>query len=277
MKAVVALFTLFRPLNLLLGASAVLISSAILESMGNFHTVIKAILVVVFLNAAANAFNDHRDLETDRINRRNRPLPLGKISPRTALASSLVLFGMGIVVSAFINPAAFFIATLIATPLMIAYSLWLKGWPLVGNIVVSVIIGLTFVFAGAAFGNVGGMFTAALLAFGLTMVREIIKDIADKEGDKAANLNTFPARFGIQTSIRLAIFLIFFLAVGVVIPYWYGAYGKLYLIVLALGIEIPLLFIVFFLMIFPSIRTCKISSQILKGCIVAGLLAIYLG
>lgn len=234
-------------------------------------------MTVVTLNAAANAFNDYIDLDIDRINRSNRPLPRGIISPRIALWSSLVLFGIGIGISAFINQPAFIIVALIATPLMVAYSLWLKGTPLIGNLVVSFILGLAFIFAGAAFGHLWGMLTPAFLAFGFTLIRELVKDIADFKGDRATNLKTFPVRFGIGTSIRLTIVLIILLCIGVLIPYWYGIYGKLYLVVLALGIEIPLLFIVFSFMYSPSIRTCKLSSQLLKACIFSGLLAVYLG
>ena len=192
MTFLLALLQLFRPINLILGTLAVLVSSAIIGSISETGLLIKTILVVVTLNAAANAFNDYIDLETDRINRQKRPLPLGKISRRTAFWSSLILFGMGIVVSSFITLPAFMIATFIATPLMVSYSLWLKGLPLVGNVVVSFILGLTFIFAGASFEQPWGMLTPACLAFGFTLIRELVKDIADIEGDKAINLKTFP-------------------------------------------------------------------------------------
>lgn len=277
MKSVISLVILFRPVNLLLGTLTVLISAAILDSLDQTATIVKAIITVVALNAAANAFNDVRDLETDRINRAGRPLPRGTVSPRTALGSSVILFATGAGVSFFLPPAAFAVATLAAVPLMVTYSLWLKGWPLIGNVTIAVILGLTFVFAGAALGDPWPLLVPALLAFGFTLIRELIKDMADMEGDRAAKLKTFPVRYGLTPSIRLALVFILLLCLGALLPYWMGIYTVRYLIVLVLGIEFPLFLIVFLLMKFPSMRTCRISSQILKGCIFAGLLAVYIG
>ena len=248
-----------------------------MKSLDQTPLLVKAVFVVVALNAAANAFNDYRDLDADRINRQDRPLPQGKIPPQMALWSAVVLFGIGILISGSINQTAFVIATFIATPLMVAYSLWMKGWPLIGNAIVALILGLAFIFTGAAFGNARGMLIPALLAFGFTLIRELVKDIADIEGDEAVSLQTFPIRFGVDKSVILVIAFIVALSIGTLLPFWLGIYGKPYLIVLTLGIELPLLFIVFLLVKSPSIATCKTSSQILKACIFAGLLAIYVG
>jgi len=130
---------LFRPLNLLLGALAIVISSSILEVEVPF-IILQTVFVVIILNAAANPFNDYMDSETDKINRPDRPIPKGAISKMTALIAAILLFVAGITLSAFLNSDAFIIASLITVPLMIAYSLWFKGWPLFGNIVVALIL-----------------------------------------------------------------------------------------------------------------------------------------
>ena len=175
------LLQLFRPLNLLLGAISIVISASILE-VENPLIILQTALVVVFLNAAANAFNDYMDFEADTINRPNRPLPKEKISKKFAIIATILLFVTGITLSAFLNRDAFIIVSLITVPLMIAYSLWFKGWPLIGNIVVSLILGLAFIFAGVAFDNPWGLIVPALLAFGFTLLRELVKDIADNIG-----------------------------------------------------------------------------------------------
>ncbi|MFQ6615720.1 MAG: geranylgeranylglycerol-phosphate geranylgeranyltransferase [Fidelibacterota bacterium] len=277
MRSLISLLVLFRPLNLLLATLTVLVSAAVLDALNQTGSILKAVLTVVTLNAAANAFNDVRDLETDRINRTRRPLPRGTVSPGTALGSSVVLFLTGAAVSVFLPPSAFVIALFGAIPLMVAYSMWFKGWPLVGNITIAVILGLTFIFSGAALGKPLGMLVPALLAFGFTLIRELIKDMADLEGDRLAGLRTFPVRFGLVPSVRLAVVFICILCLGALVPYWVGIYGYGYLTVLVFGIEIPLLFIVFLLMKSSAVGTCRVSSQILKGCIFAGLLAVYLG
>jgi len=272
-----SLVKIFRPINLLLGMLTVIISAAILETLDQTPVLMMTILTVVTLNAAANAFNDYMDFETDRINRPNRPLPKGTISTTTALMAAILLFIAGIMVSAFLNREAFIIASLIAVPLMIAYSLWLKGWPLVGNIVISLILGLTFIFAGSAFGNLWGLIVPALLAFGFTFLRELVKDIADLEGDLSAGMHTFPVVAGMKNAVTLVIILTFIIGGGVLVPYWMNLYEMNYLIILIFGIEFPLVYVLLTLVKSPTITNCKRISQVLKACIFAGLLAVYLG
>ena len=74
-----------RPINIMVAASASLMSAYILE---NFHySIIKlyTLLVVVFYTGAANAFNDYCDYEIDLINRPNRPLSRGLLNSNEAL------------------------------------------------------------------------------------------------------------------------------------------------------------------------------------------------
>ncbi len=277
MNKVLSIFKMSRPINLFLGMLTVLISAAILEVLDQTPVLMMTIFTVVTLNAAANAFNDYMDFETDRINRPNRPLPKGTISKTTALAAAILLFIAGIGVSAFLNREAFIIASLIAVPLMITYSLWLKGWPLIGNVVISLILGLTFIFAGTAFGNLWGLIVPALLAFGFTFLRELVKDIADLEGDLTAGLHTFPVVAGMKNAVTLVMILTIFIGVGVLVPYWMDLYGMKYLIILIFGIEFPLFYVLLTLVKSPTITNCKRISQVLKACIFAGLLAVYLG
>ena len=69
MKTIIAHIRLFRPLNLLTGAFAVYVSSAILRSLYQTSELTFAILTVVGYNAAANSLNDFIDLKIDQVNR----------------------------------------------------------------------------------------------------------------------------------------------------------------------------------------------------------------
>ncbi len=85
MKTIIAHIRLFRPLNLLTGAFAVYVSSAILRSLYQTSELTFAILTVVGYNAAANSLNDFIDLKIDQVNRPNRPLTTGLVKRNTAL------------------------------------------------------------------------------------------------------------------------------------------------------------------------------------------------
>ena len=179
---------------------------------------------------------------------------------------------------AFTLPAtATFIAVAIALPTMIFYSTWFKGMPLVGNFIIAMILGLTFLFAGAALGNIVTMITPALLAFGLTITRELIKDISDVEGDSKAKLKTFPIVVGIKKAWILATIFAVLLGIGAIIPYKIGMYNYWYIIFVIFGVEIPLAITVFLAMKFPTIISAGRVAKLLKFSTIAGVFAVWLG
>jgi len=226
---------------------------------------------------AANALNDVVDYEIDKINRPMRPLPSGFVKKRTALFISILLFSMGILACLELSEAAKVIGIVIAMPFMVLYSKYLKGMPLIGNMIVAFILGLSFLFCGAAFNNMSPMWIPMILAFGLTLVRELVKDIADMEGDQSVGLKTFPITAGIEKSIQLSIFLSACIGMGAFIPYLYGTYGIWYGILLILGVEIPLGVVVVSLLNNPGISSATHGARILKFSTLIGLIAIYAG
>lgn len=277
MKKFKAYIKILRPLNLMIGAFAVVITASILNSLHMVFNWVTALVVVVLCNGAANALNDYFDLETDKINRPNRPLVTGALLPRHALTYSIILFCTGILLSFALPYQATIIAILIALPLMTLYNVWFKRIPLLGNFVIAFVLGITFLFAGAALNNINAMYILAILAVGLTMVRELIKDIADYEGDKKANISTYPVVFGVRKAWVVVALLAIMIGGGAIIPYQMGAFNNIYLAILILGIEIPLAISVFFAMKFPTIDKAKKMAVLLKFSTLMGVFAFWLG
>ena len=116
-----------------------------------------------------------------------------------------------------------------------------------------------------------------MLAFGLTLVREIVKDIADIEGDRSVGLRTFPIATSIDRTIKLIIFLSVCIGVGSFLPYMNGTYGIWYGILLILGVEIPMCVVVVLLLNNPGISSAIHGARILKFSTLLGLIAIYAG
>jgi geranylgeranylglycerol-phosphate geranylgeranyltransferase len=268
---------LLRPLNVFTSGLAMVIGSGILGTLNNTGTLLLVMAVVMCFAGAANALNDVVDYEIDKINRPMRPLPSGFVKKRTALFISILLFSMGTLACLELSEAAKVIGIVIAMPFMVLYSKYLKGMPLIGNMIVAFVLGLSFLFCGAAFNNMSPMWIPMILAFGLTLVRELVKDIADMEGDQSAGLKTFPITAGIEKSIQLSIFLSACIGVGAFIPYLYGTYGIWYGILLILGVEIPLGVVVVSLLNNPGISSATHGARILKFSTLIGLIAIYAG
>jgi geranylgeranylglycerol-phosphate geranylgeranyltransferase len=268
---------LLRPLNVFTSGLAMVIGSGILGTLNNTGTLLLVMAVVMCFAGAANALNDVVDYEIDKINRPMRPLPSGFVKKRTALFISILLFSMGTLACLELSEAAKVIGIVIAMPFMVLYSKYLKGMPLIGNMIVAFILGLSFLFCGAAFNNMSPMWIPMILAFGLTLVRELVKDIADMEGDQSVGLKTFPITAGIEKSIQLSIFLSACIGMGAFIPYLYGTYGIWYGILLILGVEIPLGVVVVSLLNNPGISSATHGARILKFSTLIGLIAIYAG
>ena len=268
---------LLRPLNVFTSGLAMVIGSGILGTLNDTGTLLLVMAVVMCFAGAANALNDVVDYEIDKINRPMRPLPSGFVKKRTALFISILLFSMGTLACLELSEAAKVIGIVIAMPFMVLYSKYLKGMPLIGNMIVAFILGLSFLFCGAAFNNMSPMWIPMILAFGLTLVRELEKDIADMEGDQSVGLKTFPITAGIEKSIQLSIFLSACIGMGAFIPYLYGTYGIWYGILLILGVEIPLGVVVVSLLNNPGISSATHGARILKFSTLIGLIAIYAG
>jgi geranylgeranylglycerol-phosphate geranylgeranyltransferase len=276
MKIALATIKMLRPINLVLGSLAVLISAALMPRWPQLSVLTYALITVITFNAAANALNDFFDYPIDLVNRPDRPLASGILPRNAGWVVALVLFVAGSLSASLLPNEARNIAVFVALPAMVLYTPIFKGLPLAGNLVVAVILGLAFLFAGAAFGYLELMWAPAGLAFGYTLVREIVKDIEDVEGDRQVGVGTCAVRWGVPACIILAVSLTLVLMFGCLLPYILGVYGTTYLVAVVIGVEFPLLYTIIYLVNHPSPRGCGWVAKVLKVDIFAGLLAIYL-
>jgi geranylgeranylglycerol-phosphate geranylgeranyltransferase len=95
--------------------------------------IIYVALVVCLVTGAGNAINDYYDIEIDRINKPERPIPSGRISKSKALYFSILLFASGTVIAFFINTICGVIA-LFNSLLLVYYAATLKRTVLIGNL-----------------------------------------------------------------------------------------------------------------------------------------------
>ena len=252
----------------------VLVSISIGTKLYN-ENLLYGLFVISFFTGGANVINDSLDYKTDIINNPKRPIPKGEISSFKAMAFSIYLFLAGIGFSLFLNQNSIFVSVFIGLPLIIFYSFYFKNTPIYGNIVVSLIISLAFIFIGSLNNNYKLIIPISLLGFSFTFVRELIKDVADYEGDKNSNINTFPVIYGIKLSIKIIVILLILLIFGILSPYFFGIFSIRYLLITLFGISIPLFFIIILLINSPTSKTCEISSKLIKLLFLVGLIAIY--
>ena len=197
-------------------------------------------LATVCLTAAGYVINDYFDTRTDLVNRPQSVIVGRKLSRRTAilLHSFLNLIGvlLGTIVSFKIGKPVFSLLFLLVAGLLWFYSTTYKRQFLIGNLIVAILTAvvplITLLFElprlysvywhmltnfeiklGIITYWVGGY---ALFAFLLTLVREIIKDIEDFEGDQVFGRNTIPVFLGKKTAKIIAASLLLFTLIALV-------------------------------------------------------------
>ena len=269
--------SILRPLNLLQATLAVVLTTAFLGEMEQVRTLILLILSVIAINGAGNVINDIYDLDIDRVNRPQRPLPAGLISTSTARMYTMILFGLGLLFSWLISVNTFIIAGPVSIPILVAYSARLKKQPLVGNIAVSFMLGLAFIYVGSAFGKIDNTLVMAALAFGFTLIREIIKDLEDMDGDARDGARTLPLVWGESKTLYLALFLMVIFSFLDTLPYIFGVYNHVYLWMVLLGINLPLIVLAISLWKHPDKKNYARVQLFLKLDIFVGLAALYFG
>ncbi len=226
---------LLRPINCVMGALAVILAGIIVRGYGFVNyplPTLFGVLTVFFALGGGNVLNDYFDREIDLINHPDRPIPAGKVSPHTALFYGLSLFVLALALAVFINLLALFI-TIIAEVMMLLYEIYLKRMGLAGNVTISFLVGLLFVFGGAIYGNIALTSIFALMAFSSNLGREIVKDIEDMEGD--INRVTLPKKIGRRWASVSALFF-FILAISFSpFPYLLLQFGIYYLAVVLIS------------------------------------------
>ncbi len=220
-------YKLSRPINALAGCTAVFLSGYVAGATSWWPIIIAAVTVLL-ITVSTNAWNDYIDIEIDRINKPERPLPAGLISTRGALTFSIVGSALSLVTAAFINHPAFLIA-LGSNVLLYIYSRKLKCTVLLGNAAVATIIALCFIFGGVAADNVQPTLMLAVTVFFAIMGREILKTMADYKGDLQQNCGTIAAVWGKKIAgVFVAIFL-GITAAAMLLTYFSERYSPVYL------------------------------------------------
>lgn len=201
-------FTLFPPLLGMLSGAAAAIGAGVvvIPHAQAWLYVILGALMASALNAASNVLNQVCDLELDRINKPERPLPRGEIPIAAARTFALALYALSVALAFVIIPArwpelgiivaltAFLTWAYSAPPLRLRSSWWLaplviaipRGWLLK----VAGWATLAPVTGDAEPWILGGLFFLFILGCAPT------KDFSDMEGDRRGGCDSLPLHFG---------------------------------------------------------------------------------
>jgi 4-hydroxybenzoate polyprenyltransferase len=152
--------------NVLTGCALGIAVSA--PSEWNMLIILGVCIAIACFYCAGMALNDLADIAIDRVERPSRPIPSGRVSPRSAATFIAILFGIGLIILSLISLPALLMGGILVS-LIIAYDLIHALTPL-SVILMGACRGTVYVTAAAAMSwpmdwRVLGVFAAALTIY----------------------------------------------------------------------------------------------------------------
>jgi 4-hydroxybenzoate polyprenyltransferase len=229
------------------------------------------VLSTVLIAAAGYIINDYYDVKIDTINKPKRVVIGRMLRRRMAMISHSVLNALGLAIGLYLGKAVLFF-NFIAIFLLWLYSNQLKRLPFIGNVVVALLTSASlFILAVYYQQNQQFVYTYAVFAFFISLIREIIKDMEDVKGDASFGCQTLPIVWGMRrTKVLLYILMALFLVVVFSMakhlhPYMIGHFILL--------VFLPLVWLIFRLMKADTRREYNYMSGLCKFIMLSGILS----
>lgn len=239
----------------------------------NIHGLYFILLIIasVFIAAAGYIINDYFDINIDSINKPQKLIVDKVFNRRWVLAWHLILSFTGIGIGFYIDRKTGVMmlgfTNIICALLLFFYSISLKKKLLIGNIVIAILTAwvvlvitwcesrfyinalrnevpidlnkitrLTFLYAG--------------FAFVISLIREVVKDMEDIEGDRRYGCKTMPIVWGINASkVFIAVWLLVLIAALIIVQiyaiqlkWWFSIGYTVVLVILPLVLIIRKLY-----------------------------------
>lgn len=263
----------------------ILSTSGLLSSVSGFNFFL-LVFSTVLIAAGGYIINDVNDFQIDTLNKPAQVMAVKLFDKKWCLKMHLLLSGTGVVIGCYLSffrqiPNVWMI-NLLSTGLLWIYSSRIKKIIVAGNFVVSFLSALSLIIILLADKNAYSEIVIRKLicgytvfAFVITMVREVIKDMEDSEGDKAFDRNTIPVVLGNLFSKYLSAFLVLVILFSIaMIQYYQKQWDDMVSFIYVVAfIEIPLAALLFLL---PRSKEKKDFSQmslLTKGIMFTGVLS----
>ena len=236
------------------------------------------------LSAAAMILNDYFDIEIDKINQPQRPIPNGEIQPKTALTVGIILIAIGILMGLGIDLYSFYalagvfgvalVTAIICTILLIVYTNYMKRYSLLGNFGVSLGVWLGFMYGDLVIDFTFDVFpeTLGFAAFILNFGREIMKGIMDIEGDSKNGVTTVATALGVMPTAIISATTYILAIVSALIPIFIAGASWVYAASISVALTMALICAVWVL-IDQSRRSIVIIKTIVLYTMLAALVA----
>ncbi|MFW9781768.1 MAG: geranylgeranylglycerol-phosphate geranylgeranyltransferase [Candidatus Heimdallarchaeota archaeon] len=278
---------ILRPINALMGGLTVIIgvlnTRIGIEPLILIFNIILGVLTYFFISGSGMVINDYYDIEIDKINRPDRPIPRGSITLKQAKIwwTITILIGIGIAVLHSVLFRIGYLNIIIAaffTFIGWLYAAWGKKSGFIGNIIVSTSFSIGLIY-GAVLNNSNIPFYIYfffLTSFFLLLSREVIKGCEDVEGDKKEGVKTLAIRIGINRASKFSLLFAILAIVFFILPYFTVINPILFLVSMAFGLAVVIFAVILLLRRNLEKKDFKKISLLLKIGAFLGLLSFVL-
>lgn len=192
--------------------------------------IVLGFLSIFLISAAALILNDYFDLETDKINAPERPLPVGLVTGSDVVLLSIAVTVLGFTTAYLISLEALLVIVLVWI-VGFLYNWRLKKVGLIGNAMVSFSVGMTFIFGGIVVGkpfeSIVWYFAALVMLTDLG--EEIAADAMDIEGDRQAGSRSLALALGRENAFKISAAVFLLVVVASSLPFLFGLLEWVYL------------------------------------------------
>lgn len=249
-------------------------------ALGGFPPLREAVLgfaSVFFISGSAIILNDYFDLEVDKVNAPDRPLPAGLVSPFEALVLTAITIFIGLAASFSIGIPAFLLCV-VAGLVGMLYNWKFKEAGLLGNLMVSTSAAMTFILGGVAVGEPWNkiVWCFAMIAFFIDLGEEIAGDAMDMEGDKKRGSRSIAIVRGRSFALVISSLLFGLVVLISFIPVIFGWLGAGYLLMMFIMDTLIVVFTIRLLKSKTSAEGVQSMRGIYLGALV-GMLAFIIG
>ncbi|MCX6292029.1 MAG: geranylgeranylglycerol-phosphate geranylgeranyltransferase [Bacteroidetes bacterium] len=242
------------------------------------------VLSTVLIAAAGNIINDVFDVHMDEINKPGKNV-IGKMISVGAAKMLFYIFSAAGVIIGFYLSLKIDKPVMGCIPLFAAGSLWMyasyyKKRFLIGNFIVALLSSLSLLLVGlyepAFYPNLEYLLVYVVFALALSLIREIIKDMEDVDGDERAQCKSLPIIAGIKTTKYILVFLIIVTATlmaYILSKYFYGNKVINFWNLLAI-FEIPLVALSYLVVSAEEKKDYHFASTFVKIIMVLGIFSL---
>jgi geranylgeranylglycerol-phosphate geranylgeranyltransferase len=199
-----AAFSILRPINCAMIGFAVVIGYFVSKpASASPSTLVLGFLTGFCTCAFSMVVNDYYDIEVDRVNQPERPLPSGALSKREATAIAAVMLLVGFAATALLLDVLALLIVALYSLLAWTYDFRAKKYGVWGNLIVASSLAIPFIYGGVISG--GQVLDSLLLFMAATSFlagvgREVVKAMADVPGDQKRGIRSYASVHGMRAA-----------------------------------------------------------------------------